>query len=203
VLDITKETFFVLILPVLNVATTVASTERCSGCNQNLLPLRTNPVAVMRSVRPGDMVVGKHGSYSKSVMTPSGNLSSTDIDIREQSLEPLLSTNKSNLVLVTKTPLFPLKVAQQKRQFCISNNWGLARLGKMDFKFTKKPSGSFNRIHTAITIRIIYSNNDGQSNTEIPFKYILYEWAFFILTGLVIIDEIIRQVKKRMKNSDF
>lgn len=181
---------FLIILSVLNLAFTVASTARCTGCNLNLFAPLAYPETPIRSVWPGDMVFGKQGLYEKSVITPSDHFSSTDI--REQSFEPALFTNKSNKG-------FSAFESIRIEQFCDSNNWGLARFGKRAF-IAVAPLSNARAINAPPAIKPFQNN---QSDITIPSEYIFYEWAFFILVGGMIIEEIVRHVKKRKSEKTF
>ena len=180
-----KMIFFWIILFVLNLTSAVASKVCCLGCNLNLFVLSVYPYVVMRTVCPGDILDGKDGSYISWVSEHSWYLNSTDIT--EQFFDPALLTNKSNINLSA-----PLNGGIL--QFCASNIWGLALIGQRDFIKAAPLSSATKEVNATPEKKPFQKDH---SDIAIPSEYIFYEWVFYILISWMIIEEIIRQVKRK------
>jgi hypothetical protein len=175
-----KMVFFLIIFFVLNLTTTVPSTEFCGGWRANLSLLKGlrfsscglphHPHIVIRSVWPAAIVLGKvvEDSLSRLAKRPLGNINSTNTT--EQSFEPALLTNNSNLTVTTAGEI-------SIKHFWVSNTWGLARFGQRAF-IAATPLRKASAVNAAPDTKPF--QND-QSNTEIPSEYIFHQWAFFVL----------------------
>lgn len=145
-----------------------------SGVKESM-NLYAKPFTMTRSVMPDGIVLGKgvESPRPKSpALSPSGHVNS--IEVIEQSLEPELLTNNSNLTVSALAETLT-------EQFWTSNNWGLALLQKI----------SFNSATPLINAKIV----NVAAAAPVKSEYIVYKWVFFGSVIYAIIFGIIDLIK--------
>jgi hypothetical protein len=139
------------------------------------------PHPITRSVSPAGIVLGNDvdGSYPRVATSPLGQVNS--IDTKEQSLNPELFISSSKY----ETP------AVLTAHFSVFNKCGLALSSQKDFNSATPLMPPQNTAIPLIAPEAYPFQNPQSTSIEIPSEYIFYQYGFFVLGFLVVLDVII------------